>query len=144
MLPSSKCPSRFHRGKNHIAALGKATWWRGGRRRRCSAGDHFLGFPSSDSDLLTVSQLASCPRRRNQHDDHSHVKHETGDCMNGHNNLARIVLASSPVRLSGSTLNLAPSISPTPSSLLVINSGGAAASPADGILLVIVEVVLGK
>jgi len=96
--------------------------------------------------------------------------------MNGHNNLARIVLGSSPVLRIGSTLNLAPSISPTPSSLfapltswsllpcvppvmrlvfsgteslgvnllsaLVINSGGAASSPIEGISLAIVEVVL--
>lgn len=40
-----------------------------------------------------------------------------GRCRNGHNSLARIVFASSPVRRRGSTLNLAPSISPTPNSL---------------------------
>lgn len=38
--------------------------------------------------------------------------------MNGHNNLARMVLPSSPVRRNGSALNSAPSISPTPSSAL--------------------------
>lgn len=42
---------------------------------------------------------------------------------NGHNNLARMVLPSSPVRLKGSTLNFAPSISPTSSSAFVPLSG---------------------
>ena len=42
---------------------------------------------------------------------------------NGHNNLARMVFPSSPVRLNGSTLNFAPSISPTSSSVLAPPSG---------------------
>ena len=43
----------------------------------------------------------------------------------GHNNLARMVFASSPVLLKGSTLKLAPSISPTPRSVLTPLSGDA-------------------
>lgn len=49
--------------------------------------------------------------------------------MNGHNNLARMVLPSSPVRLNGSTLNFAPSISPTPSSELGPSSGALFCEP---------------
>lgn len=48
---------------------------------------------------------------------------------NGHNNLARIVLPSSPLRRIGSTLNLAPSISPTSSSALGPSSGAALCVP---------------
>lgn len=42
---------------------------------------------------------------------------------NGHNNLARMVLLSSPVRGNGSTLNFAPSISPTSSSAFAPSDG---------------------
>lgn len=41
---------------------------------------------------------------------------ESADRYDGHNNLARVVFPSSPVRRNGSTLNSAPSISPTASS----------------------------
>jgi hypothetical protein len=62
-----------------------------------------------------------------------------------HTSLARIVLASSPTLLSGSTRKLPPSISPTANSALlsvsVKNSGGVFFSPAEVILLERVESV---